>query len=117
MYLQLSTIENDPDLNIDGASILPEEPQVGDPVQGQITGPLLDRYRFIEDTDLPTDVETFLNNFEKYEIAGGFGGNAGVIQLKSGEVVTPSRYTTDRVDDTIPKALERANKATIFENL
>lgn len=107
MYLLLDTTLNGGNYDINAVSLCG-----GTPLASAIAaGNSSDDYEYVEDTDLPTDIETFLNNFEKYEIVGGN------IQLRSGAVVG-SRYIDvgDR-DNTYPMALKRANSATIFANL
>lgn len=121
MYLVLDTEVNGADLNINAVTIRAEDLSADEiTFYNSISGPSEDRYRFIDASVLPVDLETFLNNFDKYEIVGGVGDDMvdGIVPtLKSGETVSDSRYMSSYIDDTIPEALERANKATIFTNL
>jgi len=67
----------------------------------------------VELTDLPVDFETFSNNFEKYQVTDY--ATTPVVELQSGETLGDRVLST--IDTSIPMALERANQATIFQNL
>lgn len=113
MYLLLDTESNGPDLNINAVSILAKAPSAFElSLEAVPSSPTEFRFRYIQDTDLPVDVETFLNNFDKFEMVGG----TVPVTLISGEVVT-NRYNSTLIDASLPLALTRANKATIFQNL
>lgn len=68
-------------------------------------------YEYVDVTDIPVDLDVFAANFHRFQVLGT------TVELQPGESLGDRVIDPIDIDDSVPQALGRANKVSIFENL